>query len=75
MNVQELGRIVELKLLDPYDVVSFSRWAYQMYLDNLSDLSGELQDVLLDLSRMEDGVEFEYSREEVRIMARRMLSE
>lgn len=74
MTVQQLGRLMELKLLEPYDVVSFSRWAYQTYLENLSELSGDLQDILLDLSRMEDGIEFKHSYEEVRIMAHRMLA-
>lgn len=74
MTVQQLGRLMELKLLEPYDVVSFSRWAYQTYLENLSELSGDLQDILLDLSRMEDGIEFKHSYEEVRIMAQRMLA-
>lgn len=73
MTVQELGKLMELKLLEPYDVVSFSRWAYQTYLENLSDLSGDLQDLLLDFSRMEDGIEFEHSYEEVKIMAHSML--
>lgn len=73
MNAQELGRLMELKLREPYDVVSFSRWAFRTYLDNIRELPDDLEDILIELGRMEDDVGFEYTYEEIRDVMHKLL--
>ena len=68
------GRMLMAKLEATTDVVTLSRWAHQTYLDNSRSLEPGLKDILLDLGRMEDAPEFEYSVEELFDMAKRMIA-
>lgn len=68
----DFGRMLAEKLEATTDVVALSRWAYQVYLDNSHNLDPNLKDILLDLGRMEDAPEFEYSVTELLEMAKTM---
>lgn len=73
LTMRDFGQMLMTKLETTTDVVTLSRWAYQTYLDNSHSLESGLKDVLLDLGRMEDSPEFEYSIEELFEMARVMI--
>lgn len=75
LTKRDFGQMLMAKLETTTDVVTLSRWAYQMYLNNSRSLEPGLKDVLLDLGRMEDSSEFEYSIEELFDMARVMISD
>jgi hypothetical protein len=61
------------KLEDSTDNTTLSRWAYQTYLDNSRNLDPDLKDVLLDLTRMKDAREFQYSASELFELARKLI--
>lgn len=70
----EFGGLLRSKIQAESDVVALSRWAYQIYLDNSRNLESGLKDVLLDLGRMEEAPEFEYSPAELTELAEALLS-
>ena len=49
---------------DGYDPVSVGRKATSVFCHRQADINAELQDILLDVMTMEDGPEFEMTREE-----------
>jgi hypothetical protein len=66
MNKREFGALLLGHLESkPFEVQALSRWAYQVYLDNSRTLEPGLKEVLLDIARMEDGEEFEFTRSEL----------
>lgn len=70
MSKNELGNLLNLKLKTASDITELSRWAFQIYNANCHGLAPDLKNVLLDLARMEDAPEFEYSYEELVSLAR-----
>lgn len=62
---EHFGEMLSKKLREEFDTVSLSRWAYQLFIDHQRNIDPELRVLLLDLSRMEDGPEFEYSEKEL----------
>ncbi len=77
MNItkHEFGLMLKAKLETTHDIPSLSRWAYQFYFDNSRRVEPVLKDILLDLGRMEDAPEFEYSSEELSVLAVKMIGE
>lgn len=73
LTKHDFGRMLMAKLVATTDIVALSRWAHQMYLDNSRSLEPGLKDLLLDLGRMEDAPEFEYSVEELLVIAKEMI--
>lgn len=73
LTKRDFGRMLMAKLETTTDAVALSRWAYQTYLDNSRRLEPGLKDVLLDLGRMEDAPEFEYTAAELFDLARAMV--
>jgi hypothetical protein len=71
----DFGKMLMAKLKDTRDVTTLSRWAYQIYLDNSRNLEPGLKDVLLDLGRMEDAPEFEYTVTELDNLASTLASD
>jgi hypothetical protein len=70
----EFGGLLRTKILAEGDMVALSRWAYQIYLDNSRNLEYGLKDVLLDLGRMEEAPEFEYSPADLAELADALVS-
>lgn len=69
LNKSEFGKMLAKKLDETNDVVALSRWAYELFMDFQRDAEPGLRDLLLELSRMEDSPEFEYSVVELRKLA------
>ncbi|WP_116964013.1 hypothetical protein [Fastidiosibacter lacustris] len=65
----KFGKMLANKLQETTDVVALSRWSYAIFLDCQREVEPNLRDLLLDLIRMEDAPEFEYSVEELRKLA------
>lgn len=72
LTKQKFGQMLMDKLNTTADIVILSRWAYQVYLDNSRVLEPGLKEVLLELARMEDSPQFEYSDADLFEMARAM---
>ncbi len=65
MTRQDLGVFLKKELAEGYDVVRIARAAFQIYQTQGQDLSEDLAEVLLQLTAMEDGPEFEFSELEL----------
>lgn len=64
----ELSRVLQGELDKGYDVVRIARVAFQLYQDHGVGLSPDLDEKLLQLMAMEEGPEFEYSEDELRVL-------
>jgi hypothetical protein len=71
----DFGKMLMAKLKETCDIITLSRWAYQIYLDNSRNLEPDLKDVLLDLGRMENAPEFEYTITELDDLASTLVSD
>ncbi len=70
MTKIEFGIMFKAKLAQTCEITDLSRWAYQLYNDNSRGLEPSLKDILLDLARMADAPEFEYSHDELIALAK-----
>lgn len=68
----EFGKMLAKKINETNDLVTLSQWSYEIFLDYQRDVEPSLRDLLLDLTRMEDGPEFEYSIDELRRLAKEL---
>lgn len=75
ISMRQLGMMLDTRLRETTDVAKISRWAYRIYLDNARDIDPEVKNILLDIGRMEDDPQFEYSIDELRDMSSRMIAE
>lgn len=67
---KQLSRELEIIIDKKYDVTELSRWAESVYEDHCRELVGDLDDVVMALSAMEHGPEFEYTKQELRVLVR-----
>lgn len=74
MTKFDFGKMLQSKLEQTSDTTVLSRWAYKIYNENIRELEPGLKNILLDLARMEDAVEFEYSRDELTKLAQALIS-
>ncbi len=72
LTSKELGRVLHAELDNGYDVVRISRIAFQLYQEYGVEIAPELDEKLLQLMAMEEGPEFEYSEEELRLLAKQL---
>jgi len=72
MTKTEFGALLKLKLEQTSEIVELSRWAYKIFNDNSRRIDIDLKTILLDLARMEDAPEFEYSYDELVALAQSM---
>lgn len=69
MESQDFGKILSSKLDEKTDLSILSRWAYELFLDHQKDMSEGVLKLVMDIASMEDAVEFEYSIEELKVIA------
>lgn len=62
---QDLKDILNTK----FDVIKIARWSDHFYATHINEISEELDEVLMALSCMQHGPEFEYSEVELRLLA------
>jgi hypothetical protein len=75
MNKQEFGELLNNYLNKyGYDVVKISRWTYKIYTDYLKYLDPSMMFILECLFRMEDDPQFEFTEEELRLIADRLIN-
>lgn len=72
LSKADFGKMLAMKISQTNDLVALSRWSYEVFLDCQRDVEPSLRDLLLDLSRMEDGQEFEYSIDELGRLAKEL---
>jgi hypothetical protein len=72
---KHFGEMLSNKLSETNDIVALSRWSYELFLDHQLKSEEGLRDILLDLTRMEDSPEFEYSIIELKKLANDLQNE
>jgi hypothetical protein len=71
---KQFGQALEEKLNSGYDAVRIAQWAYdKVLLAHGRELEDGLWDVLLQITAMEQGPEFEFSESELRALAGEMM--
>jgi hypothetical protein len=75
LSKAEFGKMLANKLNETNDVVTISRWSYEIFLERQREVEPSLRNLLLDLMRMEDSPEFEYSDDELRKIAKELQTE
>jgi hypothetical protein len=57
-----------------YDVVRLSRWAMSIYLKWCQEADTELDKTIMSIVAMEEGPAFEFSEQEIRLLAKKLQS-
>jgi hypothetical protein len=63
------GNALRAQLLRGYEPRRMARWAYVTYLDHANELEVGLYEELMKIATMEEGPEFELSKQEVEELA------
>jgi len=75
-NKGTFGLALLKKLNDePFDIVRFSRWCEQICSANARNVDEELRGILFEISTMEDDPQFEYTKEELQTLAKKLIYE
>jgi len=69
-----LGQMLLDHLNKDFNIVSISRWAYELFSDNCRWLSPDVEEVLQYLFRMEDDPQFEYTEQELKLLATKLIN-
>ena len=75
MNKSELGKELKYELTKGYDITRISKWAYNVYSNNLKSLDSETLDLLISLFSMEDDPQFEYTENQLNFLANQLINE
>jgi hypothetical protein len=63
------GDALKAQLRLGYEPRRLARWAYSIYLDHANDLEPGLNDELMKIATMEEGPQFEMTKEEIERLA------
>jgi hypothetical protein len=74
-NNKKLGEELKTQLEKGYDIVKISRWAYTFYSHNCRFLNSSTEEILEYLFRMEDDPQFEYTEQELWLLAELLINE
>lgn len=72
-DIRKLGEELNLQLDQGYDITRISRWAYRLSHDHCIDLDDETEEIIDYLSMMEDDPQFEYTENELRFLADKII--
>lgn len=72
---KRLGIELKAQLERGFNISRLSKWAYGLFYDHRRELNPNLKNILKDLSRMEDDPQFEYSEQELRLLAELLIKE
>lgn len=71
----QFGKELKKKISKAEPTFEIGKWAYSVYFDNMGKFDSNFRKILLDLSAMEDGDEFELSYEELEEIANNLIKE
>jgi hypothetical protein len=72
---QEFGNELNKQLGEGFDIVKIAKWAEHIYSNPCREISVELNDIIMTISIMEHGSEFEYTKEELELLAEKLLKD
>lgn len=73
--MKKTGQELLILLENTDNIVKISRWAENIFAHHCRELSDELEEIINVLSAMEHGPEFEYSYEELKLLAELLINE
>lgn len=74
MNKQEFGKKLKSFLANESDIVKISRWAFRIYSNNIQALDSTMKEILQCLFSMEDDPLFEYTHQELLLLAEKLIN-
>lgn len=72
---KKLGLELKAQLDLGFNIIRLSRWAYSLFYDHRRELSLDIKEILIDLSRMEDDPQFEYTEQELRLLTEKLIND
>jgi hypothetical protein len=60
---EEFGKELEQELTNEFNVIQLARWAFDKYLKHI-ETEDDLNEIIMQIVVMEEGPEFEYTKEE-----------
>lgn len=70
----QFAKDLKIKVLEKQNIIDIGIWAYSIYLDWPNCEDDNFLDLLIDLSRMELGHEFEFTYKELEQIANDLIS-
>jgi hypothetical protein len=71
---KELGEELDKVMSPSCDISKVSAWANNVYSNHCRELTPEQDEIIMSLSAMEHGPEFEYTEDELRQLVRKLSS-
>lgn len=71
---EEIGKQLNKELKKGYDIVRISRWAFNIFYNHTRELSSSQRNIFEELLRMEDDPQFEYTEQELRLLAEKLIN-
>jgi len=72
---KEIGELLRKELNKGYNIERISNWAYDLYTFSPDEVSAEIDDILRHIFIMDAGPEFEYTEQELRLLAELLINE
>jgi hypothetical protein len=72
---KEFGLGLKAQLLQRNDYSKISKWAFKIYIDEGLRFEDDLDYIVLKLIAMEEGPEFIFSKEDLLILANKLINE
>lgn len=70
---QKFGQELKNQIEKNFNIIKIARWAESIYSNYCRETSTELHDIIMTLSIMEHGPEFEYTERELRLLAQKLI--
>ncbi|MBA3721679.1 MAG: hypothetical protein H0W88_04690 [Parachlamydiaceae bacterium] len=74
MNKKQLGQELIAQLNLGFDIVKISRWAHKINFENIKNIDSSMHVILQTLFSMEDDLQFEYTENELRMIANNLIN-
>lgn len=71
---EQFGKNLKEKIDNGYSPRQIGEWAFEVYFKYGRDFDPEMDEIVQNLFMMEEGLEFEYSKEELLSIANRLIS-
>jgi hypothetical protein len=72
---RDLGKKLKEQIVSGRNANQIGKWAYSIFFENCRELEPELKEILEVLLLMENGPEFEYTEQELRLLAELLINE
>ena len=72
---KQIGKELQEELKKGYNIVRISRWAFNIFYNHTRELNFTQRNILEELFRMEDDLQFEYTEQELKLLAEMLINE